>query len=329
MKVLVTGVCGMIGSYFTERLLKEGHKVVGFDNLSFGSMDNIKSFIDNENFTFFGNDIREDFWRMSNTCEDEVTCDCDITDIDVVCHLAAYKKAPKNTTDSSDVMTNNVDMMKSIIKFCKENNSKLLFTSTSDVYGNSKTFREDDSVEIGPPNVERYSYAMSKLFDEQLILNNINEGKLHSSIARIFGCFSNRCKRDWSGAHLALFIHQALTGEDIIIHGDGSQTRSLTNVSDIVEGLYRMLMKIDDLNGEIINLGSNKEMSVRESADIIVNYSNSKSEIKHITRQEAFGDYKEIERRFADTTKAYNLLDGWKCETDIIEDIKGVIDDWK
>ena len=134
-------------------------------------------------------------------------------------------------------------------------------------------FLEDESITIGPPNVERYSYAMSKLFDEQLILNNINEGKLHSSIARIFGCFSNRCKRDWSGAHLALFIHQALTGEDIIIHGDGSQTRSLTNVSDIVEGLYRMLMKIDDLNGEIINLGSNKEMSVRESADIIVNYS--------------------------------------------------------
>tara|TARA_Y100000592_G_C5432516_1_gene299092 strand:- start:376 stop:1365 length:990 start_codon:yes stop_codon:yes gene_type:complete len=329
MRILVTGVCGMIGSYFTERLLKEGHKVVGLDNLSFGSVDNIKSFMDNDNFTFYENDIRKDFWRVSNTCEDEVTCDCDIKDIDVVCHLAAYKKAPKNTTDSSDVMTNNVDMMKSIIKFCQENNSKLLFTSTSDVYGNSKTFKESDSIEIGPPNVERYSYAMSKLFDEQLILNNVNEGKLHSSIARIFGCFSNRCKRDWSGAHLALFIHQALTGQDIVIHGDGSQTRSLTNVSDIVEGLYRMLMKIDELNGEIINLGSSKQMSVRESADLIVDYSNSKSKIKHISRQEAFGDYQEVERRFADTSKANKLLNGWKCETDIIEDIKEVIDDWK
>ena len=90
-----------------------------------------------------------------------------------------------------------------------------------------------------------------------------------------------------------------------------------------------MVLKIDDLNGEIINLGSNKEMSIRESADIIVNYAKSRSKIKHITRQEAFGNYKEIERRFANTDKAYKLLDGWKCKSNIIEDIKGVIDDWR
>ena len=128
---LVTGSAGFIGSSLSLRLLDRGDEVIGIDNLSFGSLDNIQSFIDDDKFRFIDTDIRKDFWRLSKYCQCEVSCDCDIKDIDVVCHLAAYKKAPKNTTDSSDVMTNNVDMMKSIIKFCKEDNSKLLFTSTS------------------------------------------------------------------------------------------------------------------------------------------------------------------------------------------------------
>ena len=104
MKIMITGVCGLIGSHLADELISKGHEVVGFDNLSFGNMDNIKSIIDNENFTFYGNDIREDFWRLSKYCECEISCDCDITDVDVVFHLAAYKKAPKDSIASSDVM---------------------------------------------------------------------------------------------------------------------------------------------------------------------------------------------------------------------------------
>ena len=314
MKIIVTGAAGMIGSYLTDRLLKEGHQVIGIDDFSFGNEINLPSVVAT-NFTF----IRQDLSKEK----------INVKDVDIVCHLAAFKKPLRGTFDTAKVMSNNAKMMEHILDYCEENNAKLMFTSTSDVYGNSDTFSESDAITIGPPTNERYSYALSKLFDEQLMLNKINQGKITGAITRIFGALGSRCNRDWSGAHIAYFLHLALTGQDIVIHGDGLQTRSITHVSDIVEGIVRMVNKIDDINGEIINLGSDKEMTVKRSAELIKELTNSTSEIKHITRQEAFGDYKEIMRRFANTSKANKLLDGWKCESDLTETIKNIVNKWQ
>ena len=315
MNIMVTGAAGMIGSYLVDRFLKEGHQVTGIDNFSFGNEINLPT---HPNFTFIKQDLSEGKpGRLMNKS------------IDVVCHLAAFKKPLKGTFDTAKVMSNNAKMMENILDYCEENNAKLLFTSTSDVYGNSDTFNELDAITIGPPTNERYSYALSKLFDEQLMLNKINQGKITGAITRIFGALGSRCNRDWSGAHIAYFLHLALTGQDIVIHGDGLQTRSITHVSDIVEGIVRMVNKIDNINGEIINLGSDKEMTVKRSAELIKELTNSTSEIKHITRQEAFGDYKEIMRRFANTTKASELLDGWKCKTDLTKTIEDIINKWQ
>jgi len=200
----------------------------------------------------------------------------------------------------------------------------LIFTSTSDIYGNSECFLEDESITIGPPNIERYSYALSKLFDEQLLLNLANENKIRCVIPRIFGCFSERSNSGWSGGHIPLFIDKALHNEDITIHGDGKQTRSMTYVSNIVNGLVKILDEKENLNGEIINIGSSQEMSVLDSAKLIVKLCNSKSKIKHISQQEAFGDYKEIKRRKANTKKAFKLL-GWKCKDDFTDKLREVI----
>tara|TARA_R110002096_G_scaffold396661_1_gene592570 strand:- start:5540 stop:6478 length:939 start_codon:yes stop_codon:yes gene_type:complete len=311
MKILITGAAGMIGSYLADRLLKDGHTVIGVDNLSFGNKHNLPL---HERFTFIDRDL-------STSMPDE--------SVDVVCHLAAFKKPLKGTFDTAKVMSNNAKMMEHVLDYCEIHNAKLLFTSTSDVYGNSNTFTESDAITIGPPTNERYSYALSKLFDEQLMLNKINQGKIVGAITRIFGALGSRCNRDWSGAHIAYFIHLALTGKDIIIHGDGLQTRSITDVSDIVEGLVRMVNKLDAINGEIINLGSDVEMTVTESARLIKEITHSNSAIKHISRQEAFGDYREIMRRFANTSKAYELLDGWKCETDLTNTIQTIINKWQ
>ena len=316
MKIIVTGAAGMIGSYLVDRPLQENNQVIGIDNLSFGKMSNLKNAQKfKENFTFIKKDLSNEKIEVKGA--------------DVVCHLAAFKKPLKGTFDTAKVMSNNAKMMEMILDYCEENNSKLMFTSTSDVYGNSDKFNESDAITIGPPTNERYSYALSKLFDEQLMLNKINQGKIVGAITRIFGALGSRCNRDWSGAHIAYFIHLALTGQDIVIHGDGLQTRSITHVSDIVEGIFRMINKLNSINGEIINLGSNKEMTVKKSAELIKELSNSKSKIKYITRQEAFGDYKEIMRRFANTTKAKELLDGWGCRTNLEETIFNIIDKWK
>ena len=312
MKIMITGVCGLIGSHLADDLLSRGHQVIGVDNLSFGSLDNIFNACRNNNFKFINTDIREtNFYKYDKN-------------IDGVCHLAAYKKAQKDSINSSDVMLNNADMIQSVVNYVKTTSSVLIFTSTSDIYGNSECFLEDESITIGPPNIERYSYALSKLFDEQLLLNLVNENKIRCVIPRIFGCFSERSNSGWSGGHIPLFIDKALHNEDITIHGDGKQTRSMTYVSNIVNGLVKILDEKENLNGEIINIGSSQEMSVLDSAKLIVKLCNSKSKIKHISQQEAFGDYKEIKRRKANTKKAFKLL-GWKCKDDFTDKLREVI----
>ena len=157
MKIIITGAAGLIGSHLVDRLLEEGHKIIAIDNLSFDNPNNSSIPLDNIDLT-------------KNGCLDK------FQNVDVICHLPAYKKAPKNSINSSDVMKVNFKMMDNVLEYCSNTNTKLLFTSTSDVYGNSNTFTEDEPLTIGPPNVERYSYALSKLHDEQLVLNMVNEG---------------------------------------------------------------------------------------------------------------------------------------------------------
>tara|TARA_R110000796_G_scaffold252463_1_gene386906 strand:- start:309 stop:1238 length:930 start_codon:yes stop_codon:yes gene_type:complete len=304
MRIIVTGAAGLIGSHLTDHLLLEGHDVIAVDNLSFGNPKNC-------DFTLHNVDL------TTENCLDK------FKGVDIVCHLAAYKKAPKNSIASSDVMKINFKMMDNVLEYCSNTNTKLLFTSTSDIYGNSDTFNEDDPITIGPPNVERYSYALSKLHDEQMVLNMVSENRVHASIARIFGCASPRSNKGWSGGHIPLFIDKALKNEDIIIHGDGSQTRSMSHALDIVKGLGSMIDNIDDLNGGIYNLGTDEEMSVKRSAELIIEKTNSKSKIVFQPKKEAFGNYREITRRFANTNKARETF-GYEINytsTEVIDEI--------
>ncbi len=309
MRIIVTGAAGLIGSHLVDKLLENNYEVIAIDNLSFGNINNC-------NFPLEKIDL------TTNNCLSK------FKNIDVICHLAAYKKAPKNSINSSDVMKVNFKMMDNILEYCSKTNTKLLFTSTSDVYGNSNTFTEDEPLTIGPPNIERYSYALSKLHDEQLVLNMVNENLIHATIARIFGCASPRSNKGWSGGHIPLFIDKALKNEDIIIHGDGTQTRSMSHALDITEGLFNMIKKINDLNGEVINIGTNEEMSVKTAAEIIIQLTNSKSKIIYQPQEEAFGKYKEIKRRFANTDKAQKLIN-YKINYTSLDVIKSIINKWK
>ena len=313
MKILVTGVAGLIGSHLCDKLLEMGCEVVGVDNLSYGNLDNLKESLLFDKFTFIESDCTEDFWRLSKTCICEVSCDCDLSGFHYVFHLASYKKTyPKvgfeSKVTSSDVMINNSKMIKQVSDFCKEDNTRLIFTSTSDVYGNSSTFLESEPITIGPPTNERYSYAMSKLYGEQFILNEATQSNLNASIVRIFGCASSRSNKSWSGGHVPLFADKASKGEDIHIHGDGLQTRSIGHAIDIADGLALIVSNLLECKGEIINLGTDEQSTVKDVAEYIVSSLDSKSTVVHTPREVVFGDYKEILVRFANTTKAKKLL---------------------
>tara|TARA_B100001057_G_scaffold173802_2_gene174535 strand:- start:7877 stop:8857 length:981 start_codon:yes stop_codon:yes gene_type:complete len=315
MKVLVTGCAGLIGSHLVDNLLDEGHLVTGIDDLSYGTLNNLTNATPNQNFKFINDDVRKinQIFRS--------------TKFDIIYHLASIKKPWGDVIKSNTVIDTNYLMTREIVDYSNKNNSFLIFTSTSDVYGNSKHFLETEKITIGPPTNERYSYAMSKLISEQFIFNAISQSKLDASVVRIFGCTSERAKPSWSAGHVPLFIYNALNNIDINIHGDGNQTRSISSAEDISRGLSSMVDYINDVKGEIINLGTDEQTTVKEVAEYIVEKTASRSKIIYTPREKVFGDYDEIQIRYANTKKAKELID-FKINISTYEIIDSMIESY-
>jgi len=311
MKIIVTGAAGLIGSHLVDYLLEDGHVVVGIDDLSYGNVRNLDTALTTRSFTFIQDKVQTGYLPSEN--------------VDVIFHLASMKKPFGGVIKTSKVLNDNFQMVKRVVEIAKSNNAFLIFSSTSDVYGNSNNFLENEDITFGAPTNTRYSYALSKLYGEQYILNEVQETLLQGSIVRIFGCASWRANKGWSGGHIPAFVHKALKGEDITIHGDGLQTRSISDAKDIAYGLKLMVDNLDSINGEIINLGTNEQTTVKEVAEYIVTKTDSKSSLIFQPREEVFGNYKEILVRFANTKKAEKLL-GFKPRSSTFEVIDEIIE---
>ena len=295
MKILITGVAGLIGSHLADTLLDDGHNVFGIDNLQFGNLENLNYAKSFSSFTFLNGDIRD-------------ICNHDET-YDVMYHLASLKKVWDGSIKSSDVMDVNYEMTKMAVSKSLSDNSFLIFSSTSDIYGNSDTFLESSNITMGPPGNTRYSYALSKWHSEQFILSDQKERNLKSCVARIFGCASPRSNTGWSGGHVPLFIDLALSNKEIHIHGNGLQTRSISHAIDIASGLKNISYNNEKTNGKILNLGTDQETTVKYVAEYIVKKTESKSKIFYDNN--IFGNYNEIQRRYANTGEAKSLI-GYK-----------------
>lgn len=309
MKIIVTGAAGLIGSHLIDHLLEDGHQVEGIDDLSYGNLKNLDDAFKNGRFTFLQDKVQSGYFSME--------------DVDVIYHLASMKKPFGGAVKTSKVLTDNYRMVEKVANVAKTSGAFLIFTSTSDVYGNSENFLEDEDISFGPPTNMRYSYALSKLYGEQYILNEVQETSLRASIVRIFGCASWRSNKSWSGGHVPAFVDKALRGEDIFIHGDGLQTRSISHAKDVAYGLKLMVGNLKKINGEIINIGTDEQTTVKEVAEYILNKTNSKSKLIYQPREEVFGNYKEILVRFANTQKAKRLL-GFEPKSstfDVIDEI--------
>lgn len=301
MKIGITGCAGMLGSHLTELLLEEGHQIVGIDNLDVGSIDNIKLHQKNEHFSFFKFDAR------SKDLVSSVFISCD-----VIVHLAAVKKVTEAQV-SYNTLDVNVETTRNVLELAKNIDAKVIFASTSDIYGVSTDvpFKEDQNLILGQSLAKRWAYAVSKLYCEHLCVSYHKDFNVDVVMLRYFGGFSEKSSFTWSGGHIPIFIDQILKGLPLTIHGDGKQTRSMGHASDLARGTYLAIENIDKCSGEIINIGNDEEMSVLDSAYLVADVLGvSKEDLKidFIPESEIYGDYRDLRRRMPDLSKAKKLL---------------------
>lgn len=299
-KILITGVAGMIGSHLLDALLRDNkYEIIGIDNFCFGKIENIQHNFNNPNFKFYNINIF-DFDSLKIIGKD----------VDIIIHLAAVKKIAEEDS-SIPTLKVNYKGTENIFEIAKMWGSKVIFASTSDVYGMSPNlpFREDGNLLLGPSMVKRWSYAVSKLYGEQLAYAYFKDAGVPIVILRYFGGFSPRSSFQWSGGHIPIFINKILKDEEVIIHGDGKQTRSMSYVTDLIDGT---ILTLENKNavGEIINLGNDEEMSVIDCAKLIHKLANTgkKLKLKFVPFKEIFGEYADIMRRVPDLSKAKRIL---------------------
>jgi UDP-glucose 4-epimerase len=297
-RVLITGVAGFIGSNLLQSLLAKNYHVIGVDNLSQGNIGNIELFLKNLDFEFFKEDVK-DFETLRSLS----------TGIDSIIHLAAFK-IPRYS-DAMDTLLINSETAKNVLEVARINKSKVLLASTSDVYGKNTNlpFHEEADSVIGNPKVKRWSYAISKMFDEQLCFAYQSRYSFPTVIMRFFGSYGPNQHIGWWGGPQSVFIDSALKQQPLDIHGNGQQTRSFTYVTDTVNGIVRCLEN-EKANGEVINIGSTEEVTILDLAERIWKLANGKESDPNIKMipYETFGKYEDVMRRVPDITKANRIL---------------------
>lgn len=287
MKIIVTGVAGFIGSNLCDLLLEEGHDVVGVDNYSYGQKRNIQSALKHPKFNFIEGDICNPLLLK------DVTGDC-------IVHLAS-QKIPRYDNALKTLDENSL-MVKNVVEKCLRDDLKLVFASTSDVYGKNPNtpFTEESDLVLGPTTVKRWAYALSKAYSEQLIIANNAQYDMDYTIVRFFGSYGPNHNLTWWGGPQSSFIAKAFNNEEIEIHGSGLQTRTFTYIKDTIAGLYSCIVHERSKN-EIFNIGSfaEEEVTIIELAELIwklVNGNESKAKLKFIP-YEIFGKYEDVMRR--------------------------------
>ena len=296
-KVLVTGAAGFIGSNLSEKLVEAGNTVVGVDNLSQGNPKNIEELRQNPSFSFQEIDVRN-LENMSQAAKD----------VDSIVHLAAFK-IPRYG-NAFDTLQINSQGTENCLKIAAEKGLKMVFASTSDVYGKNPNlpFSEESDLLMGPSTVKRWSYAVSKIFDEHLCLAYKEKFEVPVSILRFFGGYGKNQNLSWWGGPQSVFIEKVFKGEKLPIHGDGKQTRTFIYIDDLVDGIVKSL-EAEKANGEVFNLGSEEEVCILDLAKLIHELCQTGKELEtELIPYETFGKYEDVRRRVPDISKAKKLL---------------------
>ena len=303
MKIVVTGGAGFIGSHLCARLLEDGHQVLCVDNLITGSMQNIESSCDNPRFTFLQHDVTHPF----------------NFEADAIFHLASpaspvgYMEHPIET-----IMVNSLGTSQMLEQAHKQK-ALFLFSSTSEAYGDPLVHpqREDYWGNVNPIG-PRACYDESKRLGETLTMEYYRQYQVNARIVRIFNTYGPNSQAD-DGRMIPNFITQALQNKPLTIYGDGSKTRSICYVSDLVEGLLLALFQ-PYTAGEVFNLGNTEEHTIIEFAQTIIRLCQASSTMLFEPSR-----IDDPERRRPDITKAQQVL-GWQLHVSLEDGLRRTIE---
>jgi UDP-glucose 4-epimerase len=319
VRYLVTGGAGFIGSHLADRLVSRGDSVVLMDDLSTGSLTNIEHLLGDE----AGAGSRARFVNGSVLDYPLVTSLVD--EVDVVVHLAATVGVELVVRRPLETLLNNVRGTEIVLEVAASRGTKVLVTSTSEVYGKNAAgaLHEDSDRIMGSLFKARWVYATSKEVDEILAFEYTRTRGLPTVVARLFNCVGPRQTGRY-GMVVPRFVRQALRGEDITVFGDGTQSRCFCHVSDTVEALIRLLDS-EDAVGDVFNVGSQHEISIRGLANLVIDMTSSSSEVRYVPYTEAYEPgFEDMERRLPDISKIARVT-GWEPTRDLTAILEDVI----
>lgn len=315
MRVLITGGAGFIGSHLADAYLQRGDEVFIIDDLSTGSIENIRHLKEHPRFHY----------TIESVHNQPVTAEL-VDQCDVIFHLAAAVGVKLIVESPVRTIETNVRGTEVVLALANKKKKKVLVASTSEVYGLSSEvpFREDGNLVMGATTKGRWSYACSKAIDEFLALAYWREKKLPTIVVRLFNTVGPRQTGQY-GMVIPTFVKQALSGRPITVYGDGQQSRCFCYVGDVVGALIK-LMDTEKAVGEVFNIGSNQEITIMDLANKVKELTDSESEILLVPYDEAYEEgFEDMPRRIPDTTKVNGLV-GFKPEMDLEGILKSVVD---
>ena len=315
-RALITGGAGFIGSHLAERLLKESYQVNVLDDLSTGSINNLTHLNDVDDFSIVTGDVA-----------DSSLMDKLVRDTDHVFHMAAAVGVKRIVETPIQSMVTNIRGTEVVFEAAARWEKSVVVASTSEVYGKSAKipFSEDDDVVLGATRNLRWSYAASKLIDEYLALAYVRDARLSAVVVRLFNTVGRRQTGRY-GMVIPTFVRQALSGQPITVHGNGSQRRAFAHVSDAVDAIYGLSVT-PEASGEVFNVGNDYEISIFDLAELVRERTKSDSEIVLVPYESAFkvSGFEDIQRRVPDLAKIKALVGyvpSWTIE-EIVDDVVG------
>jgi UDP-glucose 4-epimerase len=318
-KILITGGAGFVGSHLCEKYLALGYKVYVIDNLSTGSVENIKHLMDDES-------TKHKFRLIVDTIFNRAEMERLVKKCDLVIHLAAAVGVKYILDNPLESIRTNILGTELVLELCNKYYKKVLISSTSEAYGkqNNAPLKEDDDITLGPSGKARWSYAASKLLDEFLGLAYHSANKLPVVIVRFFNTVGPRQTGRY-GMVVPRFVEQALANEALCVHGTGNQTRTFTHVTEVCESIVK-LMECDDAVGQVVNIGGKQEVSILELAQTIIKLTDSSSSVELIPYENVYNnDFEDMPRRVPSQEKLLKLT-GYAPSMVLNEILKSVIE---